>query len=98
MNFTFKTTKASGQYSSFQQDVHDIKYNKKVCGLITDKSPYNIRFMVMKDHLANTNCPWGWVTLKTPKFKDVKQAKKWVKQNTTPIIAFFDGKLHLQGE
>ena len=46
MKFTFKTTKATGRYSSFYPNLHDIKLNKKVVGSITDKKPHKIRLKV----------------------------------------------------
>ena len=93
MKFTFKTHKATGRYRSFEKDCHDIKYNKIACGNITDDFPFYVKFQVIKKDInedGNTNCEWKWITLKTPEFENIKEAKKWVKENTKRILEFFN--------
>lgn len=90
--FTFKTIKPTGRFRSFQPDEHNIKYNKKECGAISDES-FKVRFMVKKQNPAasdNPNCLWRWIQLKTPQFQNVKDAKKWVSERTEAILAFFE--------
>lgn len=92
MNFTFKTTKPTGRYKSFYQSYHEIKYNKKMCGTIKGRPPHGVGFMVIKKDIMedkNPNCEWKWCFLKTPEFQNVKEAKKWVKENTGRILDFF---------
>ncbi len=90
--FTFKTTKATGPYSSFHPDVHEIKLNKKVVGLITYGAPHIIRFMVNKDTLSedgNPNCPWKWIQMKM-RFSSLDEAKKWIRDNNDKIQQTFN--------
>ena len=89
--FTFKTERPTGRYRSFHPSVHEIKLNKKVCGMITDGKPHKVSFQTYKKDKLNSknpNCPWEWITMKTPNFSDVGKAKLWVKERTGAILAF----------
>lgn len=81
--FTFKTTKPTGKYRAFDSAYHEIKFQKQICGSITDQQPHQIRFQVLKteDELAKeSNCVWKWVTLKK-QFSTISEVKNWLNHN-----------------
>lgn len=83
MNFTFKTIKPTGKYRSFEDDYHQIKLNKKVCGDIGYKKPYKIGLQVIKNDIfedGNPNCIWKWITL-DKKSESLQEAKEFLKNN-----------------
>jgi hypothetical protein len=95
MKFTFKTTPATGRYRSFYPDTHEIKFKRKVCGLITDQTPHKIRLQVIKKDInedKNPNCSWKWITLKY-EGKTLQETKDFLNANIDKIIK--DLQLHL---
>lgn len=87
MKFTFKTTKPTGKYRSFQNSQHDIKLNGGVCGSIQDENPHIVRFMKIKNNVledGNPNCVWMWVRIKKD-FSSIKEAKEWVIENSEQL-------------
>lgn len=88
MKFTFKTERATGSYASFFPKQHYIKLNKKEVGLISDGEPYKIRLHIIKKDIredGNPNCDWKWITIKTPEFKELQEAKNWLNNNIEGI-------------
>jgi hypothetical protein len=95
MKFTFKTNKATGMYRSFYPNTHIIKLNKLNVGEISDNEPYKIRLQIMKKDLMedkNPNCDWRWITLKTPSFNELQEAKDWLNKNITGITTKWELK------
>ena len=85
--FTFKTIKATGKYSSFYNDYHIIKLNKKEVGSIGSKYPHKIRLMVVKEDInedGNPNCDWKWITLRKEN-NSVKEAKEFINRVSEKI-------------
>lgn len=101
MKFSTETEKATGRHRSFHSDYHEIKFNKIFCGIIEDIPPYRIRLQIYKKDLlasTNPNCPWKWIIF-AKEFNTVKEAKKWVKDNTEGILEHLkkrDIKLYLE--
>jgi len=97
MKFTFKTTPATGRYRSFYPDTHEIKFKRKVCGLITDQVPHKIRLQVVKKDInedGNPNCSWKWITLKY-EGKTLQETKDFLNKNIDEIIKTHNLQLHL---
>ncbi len=94
--FTFKTNKPTGRYKAFDNEWHDIKLNGKIVGSIDHKSPFKLRFMVMKNGTTvkddNPNCKWKWITLKHES-SSLEDAKIWANQMIDKIRAQYE--LHL---
>jgi len=92
MKFTFKTTKPTGRYRSFESALHDIKLNKKIVGSILDKVPYTIGFTINKKDImenGNPNCCWRWVRLKK-EFTSLQEAKDFLNANIDRLLKQFD--------
>jgi hypothetical protein len=90
MAFTFKTTKSTGRFRSFNPDLHEIKLNKKVVGSISDSEPYKISLMVKKvvsegtvDN--NVNCGWTMIRFKHES-ATLKEAQAWLNEKFDLII------------
>lgn len=87
--FTFKTTKPTGRYRSFDSDYHDIKFKGVVVGSIVSSKPFKCRFMVIKNGTTikddNPNCPWKWITLKKES-ETLQDAKDWLNANIEGIM------------
>lgn len=85
--FTFKTTKPTGRYRSFENSWHDIKLDKKVVGCIVDKT-WKIRLTVWKDSEFNNDSPnvdWVWITLKKES-ASLDEAKAFLNDNIDIIL------------
>lgn len=95
--FTFKTEQPIGKWRSFHSPVHNIKYNKKVCGhLIGDNLSSNenvkIKLAVLKKDINEDNhptCPWKWIRVKGT-FKTLQEAKDWLNENVERIFSQFE--------
>ena len=77
--FTFKTTKPTGKFKSFETPYHEIFLNKIQVGII-DHLSFDIRFMVIKKDInedKNPNCPWKWIQLKR-KSNSLQSAKDFI--------------------
>jgi hypothetical protein len=64
----------------------------KCVGRIDGNGLY-VRVMVVKKNLdedLNKNCKWRWITLDTPDFEDMNDAKTWAKDNWEQIKNTFD--------
>ena len=98
--FTFKTEQPTGKWRSFHSPVHDIKYNKRVCGHLTgdnlaSNENVRIKLAVLKKDINednNPNCPWKWIQVKET-FKTLQEAKDWLNENRERIFSQF--KLYL---
>ncbi len=86
--FTFKTTKPTGRYRSFDSDMHEIKLKGFVVGSISPDKPFKIRLMVVKNGTTikddNANCPWKWIALKHES-ESLDAAKEWLNANIEGI-------------
>lgn len=89
--FTFKTTKPTGKWRSFQSTQYDIKLNKKVVGWIQDKN-WDIYLSVIKDDIMedrNPNCTWRNIKLKQ-KSSSLQEAKDFVNKYFKEINAKYN--------
>jgi hypothetical protein len=89
--FTFKTTKPTGRYRSFESHYHAIKLNKIVVGYISDKIPHTIHLMVIKKDInedGNKNCPWKWIKLKKES-QSLEEAKNFLNEILEKIHSTF---------
>jgi len=89
--FTFKTTKPTGRYKSFESSTHDIKIKGKWVGSIDDEFPYKLRFMVHKEESElneNEPCTWKWIVL-TKRNESIQGAKDWLNKNFEAITTKF---------
>lgn len=87
IKFTFKTTKPTGRYRSFESSYHEIKIKKVSVGSITDGDGYRIRLQVYKDtdeQKKEEPCPWKWITLKKESIS-LQEAKDFLKANAEVI-------------
>lgn len=86
--FTFKTTKPTGRYKSFDKDYHTIKLKGFEVGSILPDKPFKIRLMVVKNGTTikddNPNCTWKWITLKHES-ETLEAAKEWINANIEGI-------------
>lgn len=85
--FTFKTTKPTGRYASFNNSYTEIKQDGKYVGTISAEQPHRARFMVTKADVnedGKPNCPWMWITLKH-EAESVKEQQTWLKGNYEAI-------------
>ena len=93
MKFTFKTHKPAGPYKSFYSTFTDIKLNKNQIGGIQHKNnAFKISLRVVKKDImedGNPNCTWKNVTLKTPIFKELQEAKDWLNIHIEEITKQF---------
>jgi len=93
MKFTFKTTKATGQYRAFHNDHHAIKLDGREIGYI---SPVDFKIyvqVVKKDIMedGNPNCPWKWIVLKTKSSSlSLKEAQDFIKKSNDLIHSRFN--------
>ena len=95
--FTFKTEQPTGQYRSFYSPVHNIKYDKKVCGHLTGDNltsdeNVKIKLAVVKKDINednNPNCSWKWIQIKET-FATLQEAKDWLNENRERIFSQFD--------
>ena len=95
MKFTFKTTKPTGRYRSFDHPSHAIKLKKIEVGYITPEVPFIIRFKVTKADIAedgNPNCPWKWIRLKKQS-NSLQEAKDFLNKYCDEIVAKY--KIHM---
>lgn len=96
MKFTFKTTKPTGRWASFEPSHHAIKLNKIEVGCIKDDPPWTIRIQVMKKDImedGNPNCEWRWVTFNKDS-QTLQEAKDWLNANIDVILEKY--KLYLK--
>ena len=83
-NFTFKTEKPTGKFSSFYNSYHYIKYKGKSVGTIEDKT-FKISLHVLKTEEDrkkvndNPKTNWKWITLKKES-KTLDEAKQFLKE------------------
>lgn len=86
MKFTFKTRNPAGRYRAFDKATHDIKFEGKVVGCISDQD-FTIRLMVYKEDInedGNPNCPWKWIRLAKVS-KSLSEAKAFLNDNIINI-------------
>jgi hypothetical protein len=85
MKFTFKTTKPTGRYASFDHPYHQIKLKKISCGSIDPDIPFTIRLQVMKSEPdENPNCPWKWIVFQK-KSETLQEAKDFLNAHIKEI-------------
>ena len=85
---SFKTTRPTGRYSSFDNPYHEIKVNGLVCGVIVH-GEWKIRLQIIKDENNtdnNPNCAWKWIQLNV-KSNSLDEAKQYVIHNINGIMA-----------
>lgn len=90
--FTFKTERPTGAFNSFFPKKNEIKLNRKVCGLIEDDIPHQIRLMVIKSDInedGNPNCKWKWIKL-GKKSESLQEAKDFLNENIETIMAKYN--------
>ena len=86
-NFTIKTIKATGKYSSFDKDYYQINLGGKEVGRLTTEN-FKIRLAVIKDDInsdGNPNCVWKWISLKG-EFSTPKEAKEFLNKKKALIV------------
>ena len=78
--FTFKTTKPTGRFASFDTAYHEIKMDGKAVGTINSEEPFKVSLYVVKTDTItdnNPNCPWKRITFARG-FTSLQEAKDWL--------------------
>ena len=93
--FTFKTSKPTGKWASFDNETHYIKIKGFECGTIDYQKPFKISLMVWKNDEDrskpndNKNCAWKWIKLKKES-ETLQEAKEWLNKNFDGLLQHWD--------